>query len=242
MECGILYRMVAEWIGLCAMLATRRTEGRHQENRDFEQVVGLGNGHSVSTNVEDFIELDEDDDEVVVIIEGDNYDGLGGNDLDGSVLSGGNGNENARCPRASSLAAQPSACGLREGDVARRVAKRFLLEQTIANSVAKKPDGDCWFGKGENPKKARHQDAQERMDNLMKGMVEQGSLMRQAIKDLTSGRAADNPTMTKEKEFGIISNNMKKLLEVKAKLIALNMNTSDVDLLIQKKLPELASH
>jgi hypothetical protein len=25
MGCGILYRMVAEWIGLCAMLATRRT-------------------------------------------------------------------------------------------------------------------------------------------------------------------------------------------------------------------------
>jgi hypothetical protein len=48
--------------------------------------------------------------------------------------------------------------------------------------------------------------------------------------------------MTKEKEFDIISNKMKELLEVKAKLVALSMDTSDVDVLIQKKLAELASH
>jgi hypothetical protein len=66
--------------------------------------------------------------------------------------------------------------------------------------------------------------------------------MRQAIKDLTAEHAADNPTMTKEKEFGIISNNMQKLLEVKVKLFTLNMDTSDIDVLIQKKLDELTSH
>ncbi len=48
--------------------------------------------------------------------------------------------------------------------------------------------------------------------------------------------------MMKEKEFGIISKNMKKLLVVKAKLVALSMETSDVGVLIQKKLAELASH
>jgi hypothetical protein len=109
--------------------------------------------------------------------------------------------------------------------------------------VAKDPDGDHWFGPGKKPKKARHQDAQERMDNLMEGMVGEGSLMRQAIKDLTSGcAAADNPTMIKEKELGIISKNMKKLLEVKAKLVTLGMDTSNVNILIQKKFSELASH
>ena len=45
--------------------------------------------------------------------------------------------------------------------------------------------------------------------------------MRQATKDLTSGpAAADNPTMMKEKEFGVISKNMKKLFDVNAKLVA----------------------
>ncbi len=80
------------------------------------------------------------------------------------------------------------------------------------------------------------------MDDLMEGMVGEGSLRRQAIKDLTSGRVADNPTMMKEKEFGLISKNMKKLLDVKAKLVALSMDTSSVDVLIQKKLAELATH
>ena len=109
--------------------------------------------------------------------------------------------------------------------------------------MAKDPDGDHWFGPGKKPKKARHQDAQERMDNLMEGMVGEGSLMRQAIKDLTSGRvAADTPTMMKEKEFGIISKNIKKLLDVKAKIVALSMDTSNIVTLIQKKLVELASH
>jgi hypothetical protein len=66
--------------------------------------------------------------------------------------------------------------------------------------------------------------------------------MRQAIKDLTVGCLADKPTMTKEKEFGIINDNMKKLLEVKVKLVALSMDTSEVDILIQKKLVEIPSH
>ena len=108
--------------------------------------------------------------------------------------------------------------------------------------MAKDPDGDRLFGPGENPKKARHQDAQERMDNLMERMVGEGSLMRQAIKDLTLGRAADNPTTMKEKEFGLISENMKKLLDVKAKLVALSIDTSSIDILIQKELDELATH
>jgi hypothetical protein len=201
---------------------------KRQEKEDFKQVVGLRNGRSVSANVDDL--LDRDDDDVDVL--GDDEDGLNGDDLDGSK-------ENARRLCASSLGAQPTA----RGNVASRVEKRVLLEQRLAKSVAKDPDGDCWFGPGTKPKKTRHQDTQERMDNLMEGMVGEGSLMRQAIKDLTSGRAAaDNPTMMKEKEFVMISENMKKLLDVKAKLVALSMGTSNVDVLIQKKLAELASH
>ena len=136
------------------------------------------------------------------------------------------------------MGAQPTA----RGNVASRLEKRVLIEQRLAKSAAKDPDGDRWFGPGEKPKKARHQDAQERMDDLMEGMVGEGSLMRQAIKDLTLGRAADNPTMMKEKEFGLLSENMKKLLDVKAKLVALSMDTSSVNILIQKKLDELATH
>ncbi len=145
---------------------------RHQENKNFEQVVGLPNGRSVSANVEDVIDLDGDDDEVA-FVKGDNYDGLDGNGIDGSGLSG--GGKHVRCLRASSLGAQPSAYGLRGGDVARNVAKRVLLELTIANSAGKKLDGNCWFCKGKKPKKVRHRVAQERMDNLMEVMVEEGS-------------------------------------------------------------------
>jgi len=61
------------------------------------------------------------------------------------------------------------------------VERRVLLEQRLAKSAAKDPDGDRWFGPGEKPKKARHQDAQERMDNLMEGMVGEESLMGQTI-------------------------------------------------------------
>jgi hypothetical protein len=111
----------------------------------------LRNGCSVSANVEDVIDSDRDNDEVAVV-EGDDDDGLNGDGLDGSGLSG--SNKNARFLRTSSLGAQPSACGLRGGDVTRSVAKRVLLEQTIANSVAKEPDGNCWFCKGKKPKKA----------------------------------------------------------------------------------------
>jgi hypothetical protein len=79
------------------------------------------------------------------------------------------------------------------------------------------------------------------MDSLMEGMAGEGNFMREALKGLTAGRTADNPTMVKEKEFGMISKNMNKLLEVKAKLVTLSMDTSDIDSLIKKKLDELAS-
>ncbi len=207
---------------------------KRQENEDFEQVVGLRNGRSVSADVGDLLVSVGNDDDVDV--NGDECDGLDSDVLDGSGLSG--SEKNARRPNASLLGAQPTA----RVNVASRVEKRVLLEQRLAKSVAKDPDGDCWFGPGEKSKKARHQDAQERMDDLMEGMVGEGSLMSQAIKDLTSGRAADNPTMMKEKEFGMISENMKKLLDVKAKLVALSMDTSSIDVLIQKKLAELSSH
>ncbi len=78
---------------------------RHQANEDFEQLVGLHNGCRVSTNVKDLIESDKDDDEVAIIAEGDNFDGLDWDDLDGSGLSSSSSNENARHPWATSLAA-----------------------------------------------------------------------------------------------------------------------------------------
>ena len=143
---------------------------KHQENEDFKQIVGLRNGRSVSANVDDLLVPDIDGDDVDV--NGDNFDGLNSNDLNGSGLSG--SKENARHPNASSLVAQPTA----RGNVASRVERRVLLEQRLAKSAAKDPDGDRWFGPGEKPKKARHQDTQERMDDLMEGMVGAGSLMR----------------------------------------------------------------
>jgi hypothetical protein len=74
------------------------------------------------------------------------------------------------------------------------------------------------------------------MDSLMEGMAGEGSLMREAIKGLTSWRMADNTMIMKEKEFGIISKNMNKPLEAKVKLIALSMDTSDIDALIKKEI------
>ncbi len=136
---------------------------KHQENKDFEQVVGLRNGRSVSANVDDLLVPGFDDSDVDV--DGDDFDGLNDDGLDGSGLSG--SKKNARCPNNSTLGAQPTACG----NVASRMEKRVLLEQRLAKSVAKDPDGDRWFGPGEKPKKAQHQDAQERMDDLMEGMV-----------------------------------------------------------------------
>ncbi len=59
---------------------------RHQENKDFEQLVGLRNGCSVSTNVKDVIEFDEDNHEVAIIVEGDDFDGLDGGHLDGKAV------------------------------------------------------------------------------------------------------------------------------------------------------------
>ena len=82
------------------------------------------------------------------------------------------------------MGAQLTACGDRGGDVGSRLAKRALLEQSLAESAAKNSDGDRWFDKGEKKKKARHQDTQERMDSLMDGMVGEGSLMREAIRGL----------------------------------------------------------
>ncbi len=119
---------------------------KHQENEDFKQVVGLRNGCSVSANVDDLLVPDVDDDDVDV--NGDKFDGLNDEGLNGSGLSG--SKENARCPNASSLGAQPTA----RGNVASCVEKRVLLEQKLAKSAAKDPDGDCWFGPGKKPKKA----------------------------------------------------------------------------------------
>ncbi len=88
---------------------------------------GLCNGCSVSADVDKLFDGDDDDVDVV----GDNDDGLNGNGLDGSK-------ENARRPHDSYLGAQLTA----RGNVASRVKKRVLLEQGLAKSAAKDPDGD----------------------------------------------------------------------------------------------------
>ena len=97
------------------------------------------NGCRVSANIDDLLDGDDDDVDVVE----DNDDGLNGNGLDGSK-------EDTRHPHISSLGAQPTA----HGNVASRVETRVLLEQRLAKSAAKDPDGDRWFGPGKKPKKA----------------------------------------------------------------------------------------
>ena len=207
---------------------------RRQENEDFEEIAGLRPAGHMTTaedvEVVDVSRSEDEGDDVAMVEDG----------LDGSGLSGANAQQAnpIQRRRASSLGAQPTARG---GGVGDRTTKRVLLEQSLADSAAKNPDGDRWFAKGEMKKKPRHQDAQERMDCLMEGMAGEGNFMREALKGLTAGRTADNPTMVKEKEFGMVSENLNKLLEVKAKLVALSMDTSDIDSLIKKKLDELAS-
>ncbi len=80
----------------------------------------MRNGHSVSADVDNLLDRDDDDDDIV----GDDEDGLNGDGLDGSK-------ENARRPHASSLGAQPTA----RGNVARLVKKRVLLEQRLAKDL-----------------------------------------------------------------------------------------------------------
>ncbi len=100
-----------------------------QENEDFEQIVGLHNGRNISADVDDLLVPDVDGDDVDV--SRDNFDGLNGDDLDGSGLFG--SKENTRRPDASSLGAQPTA----HGNIASRVERRVLLEQRLAKSTAK---------------------------------------------------------------------------------------------------------
>ncbi len=92
-------------------------------------------GRSVSANVDDLLVPDVDNSDVDV--DGDHFDGLNNDGLDGSGLSG--SKKNARRPNASLLGAQPTA----RGNVASHVEKRVLLEQRLAKSAAKDPDGDC---------------------------------------------------------------------------------------------------
>ena len=80
---------------------------KRQENEDFEQVVGLCNGRSVSADVDDLLVPDVNDDDIDV--NGDEFDGLDSDGLDGSGLSG--SEKNARRPNASSLGAQTQLVG-----------------------------------------------------------------------------------------------------------------------------------
>ncbi len=119
---------------------------RRQEKEEFKAIAGLRLGRSVSTaNVDDLVISDGKDDNVVVV----------GDGLDSSGLSGGGEQENStQRPRTSSLGAQPTARGGRGRDVGSPMSKRALLQQSLANSAAKNPDGNCWFDKGKKPKKA----------------------------------------------------------------------------------------
>ena len=94
-----------------------------QENEDFGGIVRLCLG---CESVEEVVNSDRDDDVVV----------FGGDDAAGKL-----GN-NTQCARASSLGAQLTARGDRGGDVGRCLAKRALLEQSLAESAAKNSDGD----------------------------------------------------------------------------------------------------
>ena len=119
---------------------------RRQENEDFEEIAGLRPAGHMTTaedvEVVDVSRSEDEGDDVAMVKDG----------LDGSGLSGANAQQAnpIQRRRASSLGAQPTACG---GGVGSRTTKRFLLEQSLTDSAAKNPDGDRWFAKGEMKKK-----------------------------------------------------------------------------------------
>ena len=111
------------------------------------------------------------------------------------------------------------------------------LEREQAASAASGAAVPRKFAPGEAKKNKRNDDAQERMDNLLGGMMDEANLMADAIKSLT-GVNAESPARKKQRQLTSITANIKLLYEEKKMIVDLGMETEDVDEQIRKLVNE----
>jgi hypothetical protein len=138
-------------------------------------------------------------------------------------IGGANGRSNSRATIERDLAkAAGTDC-----------AVRVVLEQSIAFSAAGGISAPSQFVPGELAKKCRHVDAQDRMDDLVNGMMSEAGLMAEAIRSI-SAPTPESPTKKRQRQITSIMENLKLLYQEKKMLIDLEMPTTDVDTQIRK--------
>jgi hypothetical protein len=138
-------------------------------------------------------------------------------------IGGANGRSNSRATLERDLA---EAAGIDR-------AGRVVLKQGTASSAAGGISAPSQFTPGELAKKSRHVDAQDRMDNLVNGMMSEAGLMAEAIKSI-SAPTAESPTKKRQRQIASITENLKLLYQEKKMLIDLEMPTTNVDTQIRK--------
>lgn len=114
------------------------------------------------------------------------------------------------------------------------------LEREQAASAASGAAVPRKFAPGEAKKNKRNDDAQERMDNLLGGMMDEANLMADAIKSITSGNA-ESPTKKRQRQINSITANLAMLYQEKKMLIDMGLPTDDVDEQIKKLSQERSS-
>ena len=114
------------------------------------------------------------------------------------------------------------------------------LEREQAASAASGAAVPRKFAPGEAKKNKRNDDAQERMDNLLGGMMDEANLMADAIKSITSGNA-ELPTKKRQRQINSITANLAMLYQEKKMLIDMGLPTDDVDEQIKKLSQERSS-
>ena len=114
------------------------------------------------------------------------------------------------------------------------------LEREQAASAASGAAVPRKFAPGEAKKNKRNDDAQERMDNLLGGMMDEANLMADAIKSITSGNA-ESPTKERQRQINSVTANLAMLYQEKKMLIDMGLPTDDVDEQIKKLSQERSS-
>jgi hypothetical protein len=114
------------------------------------------------------------------------------------------------------------------------------LEREQAASAASGAAVPRKFAPGEAKKNKRNADAQERMDNLLGGMMDEANLMADAIKSITSGNK-ESPTKKRQRQINEITANLAMLYQEKKMLMDMGLPTGDVDEQIKKLSQERSS-
>ena len=114
------------------------------------------------------------------------------------------------------------------------------LERELAASAASGAAVPRKFAPGKAKKNKRNADAQDCMDNLLGGMMDEANLMADAIKSITSGNS-ESPTKKRQRQINSITANLDMLYQEKKMLIDMGLPTGNVDEQIKKLLQERSS-